>query len=254
VQVRQSVVFSRTNRVFLQAFRVVASASTTAAVTTRSARARAARQARREVRRTCRGVQSDRVARTPAQPQCGCDVQPGIAAGQVPAQPEHVVAAARPRRRRARRGRDQPRLPGRRPARRGLPERPGEQRGQRAGEVAPPPLLVREDGGTQRPAVPARRHHGRPAGQHRPQRRPERRCAACAPSGPRRATAATGIRQQQVEQRGHEAACGQGCRGGRRGHERERAGPERRNRPADVRSGRVVHRRHAAADGGRQPG
>ena len=232
MQVRQYVVFPAPNRVFLDVAGVVASARTTAAVTSRFAPTRAARQARSvapvvttsstritvalrrrqcpgvdaeppgQVRDARRGVQPDRVARPPTEPQRRRHPQPGVGAGQVPAQPEHVVTAAGARCGRPGRCGHQPRL--RRT--RGLGERGHEQRGQRTGEVPPPAFLVREHRRTQRPAVPAGRHDRRAAGQHRPPERAEPGGAAGTPPRPGRGAATAGAGQEQVEQGGEQNA------------------------------------------------
>ena len=64
----------------------------------------------REVGPPGRGVQPDRVARPPTQGQRRRDPQPRIGPRQLPAQPQHVAAAARPGGRGARRGGDEPPL------------------------------------------------------------------------------------------------------------------------------------------------
>ena len=103
-----------------------------------------------EVRRTRRGVEPDRVARPPAQGERRRDAQPRIGTRQLPAEPQHVVAAARPGGGRARRRGDEPPPAARGAGRRadpgdgladGLADGPGEQAGQRHGEVAPPRSL-----------------------------------------------------------------------------------------------------------------
>ena len=127
-----------------------------------------------------------------------------------------------------------------------------EQRGQRAGEVAPPALLVLENGAAQRPAVPARRRRpaarraapataaGRAAPRSRrtspaPARRSRRRSPAGAGRAARRAGSPGTAREPDGTEPGEEVVMRPPCRTGP-------TAPARRAR----RGGRVVHRRHAA--------
>ena len=242
MQVRQYVVFPAPNRVFLDVDSVVASARTIAAVTSRSAPTRAARQARSvapvvttsSTRTAVAGAGGNALASTRSRPERFATRaaassptesrarRPSRSAGataarrrpgQMPAQPEHVVTAAgRARRRPGGRGYQ----PYRRRAR-GLCERGNEQRGQRTGEVSPPALLVREHRRAQRTAVPAGRHDRRATGQHRPPERPEPGGAAGTPPRPGCGAATAGAGQEQVEQGGEQNAGRQRRRSIRRG-------------------------------------
>ena len=300
MQVRQYVVFPAPNRVFLDVAGVVASARTTAAVTSRPAPTRAARQARSvapvvttsstritaaraggncpgvdaeppgQVRDARRGVQPDRVARPPTQPQRRRHPQPRRRRG-----PGAGTAGARGHRR----GRAlRPAGTARAPARPGAePAGPARAAGTSSAASGParsrrPRSLYASTRRAQRPAVPAGRHDRRPAGQHRPSERPEPGGAAGAPPRPGRGAAAAGAGQEKVEQGGEQNAGRQrrrGVRGGRHAasvpdrHDGTRpttagtaelsTGRGRRPQARAAAVGRAVSRGRAAPRPGRRP-
>ena len=141
-----------------------------------------------QVRDARRGVQPDRVAGPPTEPQRRRHPQPDVGAGQVPAQPEHVVATAGARCGRPGRRGHQPRLrrtrrPGRARARSSAASGPARSRRPRslyastavrsgpryrpAATTGGPPGSIGHRGGPSRAAQPA--HHPGPGAAQPPQ-------------------------------------------------------------------------------------